>query len=107
VRPTGRPAPSRRSDEVFEVAVFEPSARLAVRGQIGPFHAATSYLLEPATGGTRLASAVALEPSSPLRRLIGPLAVPAVKAAVAHNLGALKRLLEGARPAPEAAWQCL
>jgi len=91
----------RRSEEGFEVTDFAPPSRLAVKGQIGPFNASSSYLLEPTAGGTRLTNHVELEPSSALLRPIGPLAVPAVKAAVARNLGTLKQLLEGTRPAAE------
>jgi uncharacterized protein YndB with AHSA1/START domain len=84
----------RRGEEGFEVTVFEPPGRLAVRGQIGPFHATTGYRLEPAAGGTRLTNNVELEPATPLLRPIGPLVVPRVKAAVARNLAVLKELLE-------------
>jgi hypothetical protein len=84
----------RRSEEGFEVTVFEPPTRLAVHGQIGPFHATTSYLLEPVAGGTRLTNTVELEPASALLRPLGPLAVPRVKNAVARNHATLKRLLE-------------
>ena len=82
-----------------EVTDFEPPSRLAIHGQIGPFQATAAYLLEPVAGGTRLTNHVELEPSSALLRLVGPLAVPSVKAAVARNLTALKELLEGTRPA--------
>ena len=41
----------RPSEESLQITVFEPPSRLAVQGQIGPFQATTSYLLEPATGG--------------------------------------------------------
>ena len=90
----------RASEEGFEVTDFAPS-RLAIKGQIGPFNTTSSYLLEPTEGGTRLTNKVELEPSSALLRPIGPLAVPAVKAAVARNLGTLKQLLEGTRLAAE------
>jgi hypothetical protein len=89
----------RISEEGFEVTELIPPSRLAVTGQIGTFHASSSYLLEPTADGTRLTNSVELEPSSALLRPIGPLAVPAVKAAVARNLGMLKALLEGTRPA--------
>lgn len=84
----------RRSEETFRVTIFEPPARLAIKGQIGPFHAKISYLIEPIADGTRLANHVELKPSSALLALIGPLAVPQVKAAVGRNLGTLKELLE-------------
>lgn len=91
----------RRSEETFEVTVFEPPSRLAIDGQIGPFRATSGYLLEPVTDGTRLTNHVELEPSSAVLRLIGPLAVPNVKAAVARNLTVLKGLLEGSHPGSE------
>jgi hypothetical protein len=91
----------RRSEESFEVTVFEPPSRLAIDGQIGPFRATSSYLLEPVADGTRLTNHVELEPSSAVLRLIGPLAVPNVKAAVARNLTVLKGLLEGSHPESE------
>jgi hypothetical protein len=87
----------RRSQESFEVTVFEPPGRLAVHGQFGPFRATISYVLEPAAGGTRLTNSVDLEPPSVLLRALAPLAVPKIKAAVAGNLGTLKQVLEAAR----------
>jgi carbon monoxide dehydrogenase subunit G len=89
-----RSVPSR-SEEGFEVTVFEPARRLEVQGQIGPFKARTSYLLAPAGSGTRLANAVELE-SSGLLAVVTPLATSRVKHAVAANLDKLRQLLEGA-----------
>jgi uncharacterized protein YndB with AHSA1/START domain len=89
----------RRSQEDFEVTVFEPATRLAVRGQAGPFHATTSYLLEATAGATRLTNDVALELSHAVLRPIAALAVPRVKAAVAQNLAKLKQILESDGPA--------
>ncbi len=89
----------RRSQEGFQVTVFEPAARLAVEGQIGPFHATTSYLLEAIAGATRLTNNVALEPSHAVLRPIALLPVPKVKAAVAQNLAKLKQILEADGPA--------
>jgi hypothetical protein len=91
----------RRSEESLQITVFQPPTRLAVQGQLGPFRATASYLLEPVPSGTRLANDVELEPISALLRPIGPLAVPRVKAGVARNLGTLKELLESARPAAQ------
>jgi carbon monoxide dehydrogenase subunit G len=85
----------RRSEEGFEVTVFEPARRLEVQGQIGPFKAGTSYLLAPAGSGTRLTNAVELE-SSGLLAVVTPLATSRVKHAVAANLDKLRQLLEGA-----------
>jgi uncharacterized protein YndB with AHSA1/START domain len=89
----------RRGEESVEITVFEPPTRLAVQGQIGPFQATTSYLLEPAADLTRLTNTVELDTASVLLRPLGPLAAPRVKAAVASNLATLKRLLETAPPA--------
>jgi carbon monoxide dehydrogenase subunit G len=88
-----RSIPSR-SEEGFEVTAFEPGKRLAVRGQIGPFRARISYLLEAAAGGTRLTNDVALDPSPGVLGLAARLATPRVKAAVAENLSKLKEILE-------------
>ena len=87
----------RRSEEVFEVIVFEPVSRLEIQGQIGLFRTRASYELTPVVGGTRLTNEVDLEPTSGVLRLVAPLAIPRVKAAVAQNLGKLKQVLEDAR----------
>ena len=92
-----RSAPSR-SQEAFEVTVFEPASRLEVHGGLGPFTARVSYLLEPAGSGTRLTNTVDLEASG-LFTLVAPLATSRVKHAVAANLDTLKQLLEaGGQP---------
>jgi uncharacterized protein YndB with AHSA1/START domain len=82
----------RRSEEGFEVTVFEPPRRLEVQGQIGPFRARISYLLEPTASGTTLRNAVDLG-SSGLSSIVAPLATSRVKHAVAANLDTLKQLL--------------
>jgi CRP/FNR family transcriptional regulator, cyclic AMP receptor protein len=78
------------------LAAHEPPRRIVITGQLGPFRATTSYLLEPAAGGTRLANDIELEPVSALLRPVAPLATASIKAAVARNLSTLKELLEGA-----------
>jgi carbon monoxide dehydrogenase subunit G len=83
----------RRSEEGFEVTVFEPASRLEVQGEIGPFRARVRYELEPTGSGTRLTNAVELR-SSGLLRLVAPLAASRVKSAVAANLDALRQVLE-------------
>ena len=88
-----------RSAEDFEVTVFEPARRLAIHGQIGPFRAQISYVLDAAPGATRLVNNVELDPSPAALRLVAPLATLKIKAAVAQNLGQLKLILEGSRPA--------
>jgi hypothetical protein len=89
-----RSVPSR-SEESFEVTVFEPASQLEVQGQIGPFRARISYLLEPTGSDTRLRNAVDLGFSG-LSSLVAPLAAARVKHAVAANLDTLKQLLEEA-----------
>ncbi len=84
----------RRSEENLQITAFEPPSRLTVDGQLGPFQATTSYLLQPVAGGTRLTNAVELEPISALLRPVGPLVVPRIEKAVAGNLSTLRQLLE-------------
>jgi len=83
-----------RSEEGFGVTVFEPGSRLAIDGEIGPFHARVDYRLEPIEGATRLINDVELQPSSAVSKLLAPFAGSKIKAAVAENLDALKRVLE-------------
>jgi uncharacterized protein YndB with AHSA1/START domain len=81
------------SEEALEVTGFEPDRRLTIRGDLGPFHGDVSYKLDPAQGGTILTNTMDLKASGAVRG-IAPLASIRVKAAVATNLNALKRLLE-------------
>ena len=83
-----------RSQEGFEVTVFEPASRLEVHGDIGPFTATIRYLLAPVGDGTQLINVVELESASGPLRLLAPLATSRVKAAVAANLSTLKKMLE-------------
>ncbi len=92
-----RTIPSRGVED-FEITAFEPARHLAIRGQIGPFQAAISYVLEPRAGATQIVNAIELSPSRAMPRVLVPLAAPRVKAAVAQNLGQLKRVLEVSRP---------
>jgi uncharacterized protein YndB with AHSA1/START domain len=88
-----RSIPSR-SEEGFEVTAFEPTSRLEIHGDVGPFTATIGYLLAPTADGTRLTNVVDLEPASGASRLLAPLAASRVKTAVAANLDTLKQLLE-------------
>ena len=81
-----------RAEEGFEVTVFEPGRRLGIEGTVGPFHARVSYLLKSVGNTTRLTNDVELEPWSALTRILAPLAVSRVKAAVAENLEELRRI---------------
>jgi hypothetical protein len=87
-------AEPRQSEERFEVTVFEPIERLAIDGEIGPFHAHLAYRLEPIEGATRLTNTVELEPSSAMGKLLATVARPRIEAAVADNLRDLKALME-------------
>ena len=88
-----RSVPSR-STEGFAVTVYEPTRRLAIQGQIGPFQAVISYELNAAAGATTLVNRVELDPSPAMLKLIAPLATPRVKTAVAQNLSKLRQVLE-------------
>jgi carbon monoxide dehydrogenase subunit G len=89
-----RTAP-RRSEEGFEVAVFDRPRRLMIDGEIGPFRAEIGYSLEPVAEGTRLTNSVELQPLSIISRVMVPLAASQIEASVASNLDLLKRILEG------------
>src|SRR5262249_61958587 len=80
----------RRSQEEFQVVVFQPPGQLTLDGTFGPFKARTSYLLEPVTGGTRLTNRWDLEPTSAPLRPPGPPAIPRGKAGVAGDPRALE-----------------
>jgi uncharacterized protein YndB with AHSA1/START domain len=83
-----------RSEERFEVTAYNPARRLEIRGQLGPFPARLSYALDAIPEGTRITNSVELDLRGP-GRLLGRVAVPRVRDAVAANLGRLKELLEG------------
>jgi uncharacterized protein YndB with AHSA1/START domain len=87
-----RSVPSR-SEEHFEVTVYNPPRQLEIRGQLGPFPSRLAYALDAIPEGTRVTNAVELELRGP-GRLLGPVAVPRVRDAVAANLHKLKELLE-------------
>jgi Polyketide cyclase / dehydrase and lipid transport len=87
-----RSVPSR-SEEHLEVTVYHPPRQLELRGQLGPFPSRLSYALDAIPEGTRVTTTVELELRGP-GRLLGPVAVPGVRDAVAANLQKLKELLE-------------
>jgi hypothetical protein len=62
-------------------------------GQLGPFPSRLSYALDAVPEGTRVTNSVELELGGP-GRLLGRVAVPRVRDAVAANLQKLKELLE-------------
>jgi uncharacterized protein YndB with AHSA1/START domain len=86
-----RSVPSR-SEERLEVTAYNPPRQLEIRGQLGPFPSRLSYVAA-VPQGTRVTNAVELELGGP-GRLLGRVAVPRVRDAVAANLQKLKELLE-------------
>jgi uncharacterized protein YndB with AHSA1/START domain len=87
-----RSVPSR-SEENFEVIAYNPPHQLEIQGQLGPFPTRLSYALDAIAEGTRVTNSVELELRGP-GRLLGRVAVPRVRDAVAANLGKLKELLD-------------
>jgi uncharacterized protein YndB with AHSA1/START domain len=87
-----RSAPSR-SQERFEVTAYNPPRQLELQGQLGPFPSRLAYALDALPEGTRVTNSVELELRGP-GRLLGRVAVPRVRDAVAANLRKLKELLE-------------
>jgi uncharacterized membrane protein len=87
-----RTLPSR-SEETFEVTVYEPHRSLALSGTLGPFAAEVGYQLEPSERGTRVTNEVELRPRG-IPGMVGQLAGSRVQKGVADNLAELKRILE-------------
>lgn len=87
-----RSVPSR-SEERLEVTAFNPPGHLEIRGQLGPFPSRLSYALDALPDGTRVTNSVELELRGP-GRVLGRVAVPRVRDAVATNLRKLKELLD-------------
>jgi uncharacterized protein YndB with AHSA1/START domain len=87
-----RSVPSR-SEERFEVTAYDPPRHLEIRGQLGPFPSRLCYGLEALPEGTQVTNSVELKLRGP-GRLLGPVAVPRVRDAVAANLRKLKELLD-------------
>jgi uncharacterized protein YndB with AHSA1/START domain len=87
-----RSVPSR-SEERLEVTAFNPPGHLEIRGQLGPFPSRLSYDLDALPDGTRVTNSVELELRGP-GRVLGRVAVPRVRDAVATNLRKLKELLD-------------
>jgi hypothetical protein len=69
-------------------------APLGQGSEDGPFASRLLYALDATPGGTRLTNTAEVELRGP-GRLLGRVAVPRVREAVAANLRKLKELLEG------------
>jgi hypothetical protein len=81
-----RSVPSQ-SEERLEITVYDPPRQLEIRGQLGPFVSRLVYALDATGEGTRVTNSVELELRGP-GRLLGLVAVPRVREAVAANLQA-------------------
>ena len=82
-----------RSEESFEVTEFELNRRVTIRGSLASLPAQIAYTLHPQGTSTVLTNTVDLDP--PIRlRLLGPIAAPPIRTAVAANLEVLKQSLE-------------
>jgi hypothetical protein len=90
-----RSVPSR-SEERLEITTYSPPRQLQIRGQLGPFASRLFYALHTSPEGTQVTNTVEVELHGP-GRLLGRVAVPRVREAVAANLRKLKELLEGWR----------
>jgi hypothetical protein len=88
-----RSAPSR-SEERLEITIYSQPRQLEIRGQLGPFRSRLFYALDATPEGTRVTNTGELELRGP-GRLLGRVAVPRIREAVAANLRRLKELLEG------------
>jgi carbon monoxide dehydrogenase subunit G len=88
-----RSVPSR-GEERLEITTYDPPRQLEIQGQLGPFASRLFYALEATPAGTQITNTVKLELRGP-GRLLGRVAVPRVREAVAANLRRLKELLEG------------
>jgi carbon monoxide dehydrogenase subunit G len=81
------------AEEEFEVTAWEPDRRVAITGDFGPFSGTLTYQVEPAPAGTLLTNDVELSPRGVLG-VVGRIAGPRVKAAIAQNLEVLRSGLE-------------
>jgi hypothetical protein len=81
------------AEEEFAVTEWEPGRRAAITGDFGPFSGTLSYRVEPASGGTLLTNDVELSPRGVLG-VVGRIAGPRLKAAIAQNLEVLRSGLE-------------
>lgn len=81
------------SEEEFEVTQFEPDQRLQLDGDLGPFQATLTYVLDAVDEGTSLTNIVHLRGRG-LARLAAPVLAGRIRDAVKSNLDTLKALLE-------------
>ena len=85
----------RRMAYTYEVAVWEPGARLVMRTADGPFPMETTYTWEPVPGGTRMTLQNRGRPGV-FSRLTARLIEAAMRRATQQDLARLKELMEAA-----------
>jgi uncharacterized membrane protein len=83
----------RRIEYTYEVIELVPGERLVMSTAQGPFPMQTTYIWEPAGGGTRMTLRNNGSPSG-FARITAPVMELAVRRATAKDLAALKRRLE-------------
>lgn len=83
----------RRLEYTYEIAEFEPGARLVMRTANGPFPMETTYTWEAAGGATRMTLRNRGEPRG-FSRVVAPFMAGAMRRANRSDLGRLKTILE-------------
>jgi uncharacterized membrane protein len=83
----------RRIEYTYEVVDLVPGERLVMRTAQGPFPMQTTYIWEPADGGTRMTLRNNGSPSG-FARVAAPVMELAMRRAMTKDLAALKRRLE-------------
>ena len=81
------------AEEEFEVTAWEPGRRVAITGDFGPFSGTLAYRVEPTPQGTLLTNDAELAARGVLG-VVGRVAGPRLKAAIAENLEVLRAALE-------------
>ena len=81
------------AEEEFAVTEWEQGRRVAITGDFGPFSGTLCYRVEPAQAGTLLTNDVELSPLGVLG-VVGKIAGPRLKTAIAQNLEVLRSRLE-------------
>jgi uncharacterized membrane protein len=86
----------RRIAYTYEITDLRPGERLVMGTAQGPFPMETTYMWEPADGGTRMTLRNAGSPSG-FGTVTAPLMAASMRRANRKDLAALKAILEGGR----------
>ncbi len=84
----------RRIEYTYEVVDLVPGERLVMQTAQGPFPMQTTYMWEPADGGTRMTLRNTGSPRG-FARVTAPVMELAMRRAMSKDLATLKRRLEG------------